>query len=217
MNRKEVAKRFAAMLLAINALKINVKKPYKWASGWRSPVYCNNRDIWSYPQERNAVKDDLALLIKKSFPDVEVIAGVATAGMPPGVLVADLLNLPFIYVRSKPKEHGLGNMIEGVSPKGKKVVVIEDLVSTGKSSLQVVEALCAAGAEVIGMAALFTYGFPESIDAFAKAGVKMEALSDYETLMEVAEEKQLIAGDDKPTLEEWRLSPSTWRQEEEVK
>src|SRR6201995_425901 len=162
-------KHFAEKLLQIKALQINPQKPYTWASGWLSPVYCDNRKVLSYPYVRDFVKSELANMVLEHFPDAEVIAGVATAGIAHGVMAADLLKLPFIYVRSKPKEHGMGNQVEGVLEPGKKVVVIEDLVSTGKSSLQVVDVLRGLGSEVIGMCALFTYGFPTADEAFKKS------------------------------------------------
>lgn len=203
-------KQFAEKLLQIKALQINLQNPYVWASGWHSPVYCDNRKTLSYPHVRDYVKSELASNVFEKFPDADVIAGVATAGIPHGALVADLLKLPFIYVRSKPKEHGMGNQIEGVLEAGQKVVVIEDLVSTGKSSLQVVDVLRALNADVIGMCALFTYGFPAAAEAFEKANVPLYTISNYEALMEVAEEKQLIKPEEKATLEQWRLEPSTW-------
>lgn len=203
-------KQFAEKLLQIKALQINMQKPYVWASGWNSPVYCDNRKVLSYPYVRDFVKSELANMVLEKFPDADVIAGVATAGIPHGIMAADLLKLPFIYVRSKPKEHGMGNQIEGVLEKGQKVVVIEDLVSTGKSSLQVVEVLREQGADVIGMCALFTYGFPVADEAFAQANVPLYTISNYNALIEVAEEKQLVGADQKELLQAWRLSPSTW-------
>ncbi len=205
-------KHFAEKLLQIKALQINLQNPYTWASGWRSPVYCDNRKILSYPHTRDYVKSELANMVFEKFPDAEVIAGVATAGIPHGTLVADLLKLPFIYVRSKPKEHGMGNQIEGVLEKGQKVVVIEDLVSTGKSSLQVVEVLRSLEADVIGMCALFTYGFPKATEAFQTAGIPLHTISNYEALMEVAEDTKLIAPEQKELLQSWRTSPDTWGQ-----
>jgi orotate phosphoribosyltransferase len=203
-------KEFASRLLQIKALQINAQQPYTWASGWRSPVYCDNRKVLSHPYLRDFVKSELANMVLEHFPEAEVIAGVATAGIPHGALASDLLKLPFIYVRSKPKEHGMGNQIEGELKQGQKVVVVEDLVSTGKSSLEAVAALRAAGAEVIGMCALFTYGFPQATDAFETAGVPLKTISDYIALMEVASETGIIADDQKATLAEWRTSPSTW-------
>ncbi len=203
-------KHFAEKLLQIKALQINLQKPYVWASGWNSPVYCDNRKVLSYPYVRDFVKSELANMVLEHFPDAEVIAGVATAGIAHGVMAADLLKLPFIYVRSKPKEHGMGNQIEGYMEAGKKVVVVEDLVSTGKSSLQAVEAIRAAGSEVIGMCALFTYGFNAAADAFAQANVPLHTISNYQALMEVAEEQQLIASEQKASLEQWRVDPAGW-------
>lgn len=208
--RMSTQKQFAEKLLQIKALKINLQAPYKWASGWNSPVYCDNRKVLSYPYVRDFVKSELANMVLEKFPDAEVIAGVATAGIAHGVMAADLMKLPFIYVRSKPKEHGMGNQIEGVLEPGQKVVVVEDLISTGKSSLEVVEALRAAGAEVLGMCGLFTYGFPAADEAFEKAGVVLHTISNYNALMEVAEELKLVAPEQKEKLAEWRTNPSGW-------
>lgn len=203
-------KYFAEKLLQIKALQINPQKPYTWASGWHSPVYCDNRKVLSYPYVRDFVKSELANMVLEHFPDAEVIAGVATAGIAHGVMAADLLKLPFIYVRSKPKEHGMGNQIEGVMEPGKKVVVVEDLISTGKSSLEVVDVLRANGADVVGMIGLFTYGFNAAAEAFEKAKVPLYTISNYMALMEVAEEQQLIAADQKETLGQWRVDPANW-------
>ncbi|MBL7711384.1 MAG: orotate phosphoribosyltransferase [Chitinophagaceae bacterium] len=203
-------KHFAEKLLQIKALQINTQQPYKWASGWNSPVYCDNRKVLSFPYTRDFVKSELANMILEHYPDAEVIAGVATAGIAHGVLAADLMKLPFIYVRSKPKEHGMGNQIEGVLEPGAKVVVVEDLISTGKSSLEVVEVLLANGADVLGMCGLFTYGFPAADEAFEQAGLKLHTISNYTALMEVAEELKIITPDQKEKLAEWRTSPSTW-------
>jgi orotate phosphoribosyltransferase len=204
------AKEFAGKLLQIKALQISPEKPYTWASGWKSPVYCDNRKVLSFPYVRDFVKSELANMVLEKFPDAEVIAGVATAGIAHGVMAADLLKLPFIYVRAKPKEHGMGNQIEGVLEKGQKVVVIEDLVSTGKSSLQVVDVLREQGAEVLGMCALFTYGFPVADEAFTKAGLPLHTISNYTALMEVCEDQKLIAHEQKATLEQWRVDPGNW-------
>lgn len=205
-------KHFAEKLLQIKALQINLQQPYKWASGWNSPVYCDNRKVLSYPYVRDFVKSELANMVLEHYPDAEVIAGVATAGIPHGAMAADLLKLPFIYVRSKPKEHGMGNQIEGVLQEGQKVVVIEDLVSTGKSSLQAVDAIREAGGEVIGMCALFTYGFDAAAEAFKNSMVSLQTISNYNALMEVAEDQKLIKPEEKATLEDWRKDPSSWRQ-----
>jgi orotate phosphoribosyltransferase len=203
-------KHFAEKLLQIKALQINTQKPFVWASGWNSPVYCDNRKTLSYPHVRDFVKSELANMILEQFPDADAIAGVATAGIAHGVMAADLLKLPFLYVRSKPKEHGMGNQIEGVLEAGQKVVVVEDLISTGKSSLEVAEVLRAHGATVIGMVGLFTYGFPEAATAFEKANVPLFTISNYSALMEVAEDQKIISSEEKAHLETWRLSPSTW-------
>lgn len=204
-------KHFAEKLMQIKALQINLQQPYTWASGWNSPVYCDNRKVLSYPYLRDFVKSELANMVLEQYPDAEVIAGVATAGIPHGTMAADLLKLPFIYVRSKPKEHGMGNQIEGVLQPGQKVVVIEDLVSTGKSSLEAVEAIRKAGGDVLGMCALFTYGFDAAAQAMEAAGVPLHTISNYTALMEVAEEQQLITAEQKQSLEEWRKDPAGWR------
>lgn len=201
---------FAEKLLQIKALQINTDNPYTWASGWHSPVYCDNRKVLSHPLLRDYVKSEIANSILDHFPEAESIAGVATAGIPHGALVADILRLPFIYVRSKPKGHGLGNQIEGELKAGQKVVVIEDLVSTGKSSLEAVAALREAGADVIGMCALFTYGFPQAEQAFKEANVPLLTISNYQALMEVAQHRQLITEEDKAKLSEWRMAPEKW-------
>lgn len=196
--------------MQIKALQINLQQPYTWASGWKSPVYCDNRKVLSFPYIRDFVKSELANMVLEHFPDAEVIAGVATAGIPHGTMAADLLKLPMIYVRSKPKEHGMGNQIEGVLEQGQKVVVIEDLVSTGKSSLQAVDAIREAGGEVIGMCALFTYGFDAATEAMEKAQVPLHTISNYAALMEVAEEQNLITAEQKQSLEAWRVDPANW-------
>lgn len=206
------ASNFAEKLLQIKALKISPDAPFTWASGWKSPVYCDNRKLLSFPHVRDYVKSELANTIMDHFPEAESLAGVATAGIPHGTLAADLLRLPFIYVRSKPKGHGLTNQIEGVLTEGQKVVVIEDLVSTGMSSLEAVEALRAAGADVIGMCALFTYGFPQAAEAFEKANVKLITLSNYDALVDVGINQNIIKEDTLESLKQWRLSPSTWGQ-----
>lgn len=201
---------FAEKLLHIKALKLSPDEPFTWASGWKSPVYCDNRKILSYPHVRDYVKSELANTILDNFPEAEALAGVATAGIPHGALAADLLRLPFVYVRSKPKGHGLTNQIEGVLTQGQKVVVIEDLVSTGMSSLEAVEALRNAGADVIGMCALFTYGFSQATEAFDKAGVKLITLSNYNALIELAGNNGSIQPEALYKLNQWRESPDTW-------
>ncbi len=203
-------KHFAEKLLQIKALQVNLQKPYTWASGWRSPVYCDNRKVLSFPYVRDFVKSELANMILEQYPDADVIAGVATAGIAHGVMAADLLKLPFVYVRAKPKEHGMGNQIEGVLLPGQKVVVVEDLISTGKSSLQVVDVLREEGAVVLGMCGLFTYGFPIADQAFEKYGLSLHTISNYTALMEVAEEQQLVRPEDKEILANWRKDPANW-------
>lgn len=200
----------AEKLLQINAVKLNPQNPFTWASGWRSPIYCDNRKILSYPHIRDFIKSELTNAVFTEFPDAEVIAGVATAGIPHGALIADLLSLPFIYVRSKPKEHGMGNQIEGVLEQGKKVVVIEDLISTGKSSMEAVVAIQAAGGEVIGLASVFTYGFTLAEKVFSDAGIKTLSLSNYNALTEVALQKNMIQADEMQLLQQWRENPAEW-------
>ncbi len=203
-------KHFAQKLLQISAVKIDAQNPFTWASGWKSPVYCDNRTLLAHPHVRDFVKSELANMVLEHFPDADCIAGVATAGIPHGMLAADLLKLPFVYVRSKPKEHGRGNQIEGGLQPGWKVVVVEDLVSTGGSSLQAVEALRATGAEVIGMCALFTYGFPVAQAAFEKAGVPLKTISNYAALLETALENGKVSADEMETLQVWREAPEVW-------
>lgn len=201
----------AEKLLQIDAVKLNIKEPYTWASGWQSPIYCDNRRVLSYPHSRDFIKSELTNAVFSEYPDAELIAGVATAGIPWGALVADLLSLPFIYVRSKPKEHGMGNQIEGVLEEKQKVVVIEDLISTGKSSMQAVEAIQSAGGEVIGLCSVFTYGFPIAEDLFTQANIPTLSLSNYTALLEVALQKNLINQESLNQLQTWRESPSTWK------
>ncbi len=187
--------------------------PFTWASGWRSPIYCDNRLTLSYPEIRTWLKNTLAAGISQKFPDVEIIAGVATAGIPHGALVAEALNLPFIYVRSEAKKHGLSNQIEGKLPQDAKVVVVEDLVSTGGSSLTAVNALRTAGANVLGMTALFTYAFDAADTAFTEANCKLFTLSDYPSLIKYALDNGIIARETEALLGEWRTNPSTWMQQ----
>jgi orotate phosphoribosyltransferase len=204
------SKKIAAMLLRIGAVKLSPQKPFTWASGWLSPIYCDNRLALSYPEVRNFVKQQLVEVAQAHFPQTEVVAGVATAGIAQGALLADALQLPFAYVRSKPKEHGLANMIEGRVVPGQKVLVVEDLISTGGSSLKVVEALRQAGAEVVGMLAIFTYGFAIAEKQFAEAGVKLITLSNYTNLVAEAVEEDLIGETDIQSLYNWRAQPDTW-------
>ena len=207
-----VAARVAQMLLEVKAVRLSPDAPFTWASGWKSPIYCDNRVTLSSPSVRTYIKNVLADLIKKELLGVEAIAGVATAGIPQGALVADALNLPFLYVRPKPKDHGMGNQIEGRLEPGQKVVVVEDLISTGGSSLKAVDALRQAGAEVLGMAAIFTYGFPVSGQNFQAAGLPLHTLSDYEALLHAAVPLGYVTADQVETLAEWRRSPETWKQ-----
>ncbi len=200
----------AEKLLQINALKLNLDNPYTWASGWRSPIYCDNRRILSFPFVRDYIKSELSNLVMEKFPEGEVIAGVATAGIPHGALIADQIKLPFIYVRSAPKAHGLGNQIEGVIEKGQKVIVVEDLISTGKSSLQVVDTLQEAGVEVIGMVAIFTYGFDDATQLFAQRNIPLYTLSNYTALIALAEQKNLFDAASLQTLADWRNNPVGW-------
>lgn len=203
----------AEKLLQINAVKLSIQNPFTWASGWKSPIYCDNRRILSFPHVRDFIKSEMTNAVFTEFPDADVIAGVATAGIPHGTLVADLLSLPFIYVRSKPKEHGMGNQIEGVLTPGQKVVVIEDLVSTGKSSMEAVEAIKSAGAEVIGLCSVFNYGFEVAANLFQQAGIKVLSLSNYDALLQLSLDKNLVAEDQLERLQAWRTNPAEWGRE----
>ncbi len=200
----------AEKLLQINAVKLNPQNPFTWASGWKSPIYCDNRKILSYAHVRDYIKSEMTNAVFTEFPDAEVIAGVATAGIPWGALVADLLSLPFIYVRSKPKEHGMGNQIEGVLHAGQKVVVIEDLISTGKSSLEAVKAIQEAQGEVVGLCSVFTYEFPIAQQIFSAENIKTLSLSNYSSLIDIALEKKIISDDEVTLLKSWRENPSEW-------
>jgi orotate phosphoribosyltransferase len=199
------------MLLQIQAIKLSTEKPFTWSSGWKSPIYCDNRLSLSYPGIRHAIKVGLATAIRQNFPGVEVIAGVATAGIPQGALVADELQLPFVYVRPKPKEHGMENLIEGKVTKGQKVIVVEDLVSTGGSSLKSVQALKDAGVEVLGMVCIFNYGFDVAEKNFASAGISLVSLSDYNHLLTFALKQNYITDEDVISLKAWRVDPSNWK------
>lgn len=200
----------AEKLLQAEAVKLSPAEPFTWASGWKSPIYCDNRRILGFPFIRDFVKSELCNIVFSEFPDADLVAGVATAGIAWGAMAADQLKLPFIYVRPKPKEHGLGNQIEGGFAPEQKVVVIEDLVSTGKSSLQVVEVLKNAGLEVAGMVSIFTYGFPIAEKAFADKGVKYVALTTYEHLIELALSKGIVSDEEVNSLREWREAPENW-------
>jgi orotate phosphoribosyltransferase len=203
-------KQVAEKLLQIQAVKLSPAQPFNWASGWKSPIYCDNRKVLSFPYVRDYIKSELCNMVFESFPDAAVIAGVATAGIPHGAMVADQLKLPFIYVRSKPKEHGMGNRIEGVLQPGQPVVVIEDLISTGKSSLEAVQAIREAGGEVIGMVSIFNYGFDVAVKAFEAAGVPFKSLSNYGALIELAVEKGQVSAAEQDTLNAWRSAPDVW-------
>lgn len=209
-SKKEIALKIASDLLKIGAIKLNSEKPFTWASGWKSPIYCDNRQSLSYPDIRTYIKNELVDLIKTKYPNTEAIAGVATAGIPQGALIAEALDLPFIYVRSKAKGHGMTNLIEGKAIPGQKVVVVEDLVSTGGSSLKASADLRAAGIEVLGMVAIFTYGFGIADDNFKEANIELTCLSNYSVMLEQAMEMGYIVADAVPSLEEWRKDPSTW-------
>ena len=206
----KTSKILAANLLEVKAIKVQPADPFTWASGWKSPFYCDNRKTLSFPRLRSFVKLELCHLIQAEFPEADVVAGVATGAIAQGALVADELGLPFCYVRSKAKDHGMQNLIEGDLPQGAKVVVVEDLLSTGGSSLKAVEALRQAGAEVVGMVASYTYGFPVAEEAFRQAGVRLLTLTDYESVVEQAALTGYIREEDKAVLAEWRQNPSEW-------
>jgi orotate phosphoribosyltransferase len=210
---KDTAEKTAELLLQINAIKLNPENPFTWASGWKSPIYCDNRLILSFPMIRNYVRDEFAKNIEKQFGKPDVIAGVATGAIGVGILVAESLGLPFVYVRPEPKKHGRQNQVEGFLQKGQNVVVVEDLISTGNSSLMAVEALRNEGANIKGMAAIFTYGFNVAEENFKNANVDLYTLSNYANLLELAVEKQYITENDASALEEWSDTPSTWGQE----
>jgi orotate phosphoribosyltransferase len=201
----------AEKLLSIRAIKLQPSNPFTWASGWKSPIYCDNRKLISYPRIRTFIKTELARLILENFQEVDAIAGVATGAIAPGALVADALGLPFVYIRSTPKDHGLENLIEGELKPGSKVVVVEDLVSTGKSSLKAVEAVRRDGSEVIGMVANFTYDFPVATENFKDAGVELITLTNYDAVLKEALRIEYIAESDLETLQEWRKSPADWK------
>ena len=209
---KTLEKLFAEKLLKIKAIKLQPANPFTWASGWKSPFYCDNRKTLSYPALRNFVKLEIARLIQEQFGEVDAIAGVATGAIAMGALVADLLNLPFVYVRSAPKDHGLENLIEGDLRPGMKVVVVEDLISTGGSSLKAVQAVRNNGCDVIGMVASYTYGFDVAKKAFEEANVELITLTNYEAVLEVAQETGYITEDELPMLDEWRKDPAHWNQ-----
>ena len=207
---KQLDRILAEKLLKISAIKLQLDNPFTWASGWNSPIYTDNRKTLSYPEVRNFIKVELTRLIMENFGDVEVVAGVATGAIAQGALVAETMGLPYIYVRSSPKDHGLENLIEGNLKPGQKVVVIEDLVSTGGSSLKAVEAIRNAGAEVVGVVAIFSYQFPVAIEAFKKANVELLTLSNYSAMLEAALEINYIKDTDLEALKQWRKDPANW-------
>lgn len=205
-----VEKIVAKQLLDVNAVKLSVDKPFTWASGWKSPIYCDNRKLLSYPSARKLICDSFVDTINKYYKDVEVIAGVATGAIAYGVMVAEALGKPFVYVRPKPKDHGLGAQVEGELPKGAKVVIVEDLISTGGSSLSAADALLKNGAIVLGMVAIFTYNFIKSRRSFEYANIELHTLSHYDALLEQAVEQKYITESDMEVLKKWRINPETW-------
>lgn len=213
-NKTEIEQQVAEFLLQIKAIKLQPNNPFTWASGWKSPIYCDNRVTLSHPSIRTYIRQQLTVIIQEKFGSVGCIAGVATAGIPQGALVAQELGLPFIYVRAKAKEHGTGSLIEGDVPTttGKRIVVIEDLISTGKSSLQAVDALRTAGYEVAGLAAIFSYGFDVAAENFKQANCPFVTLSNYNALIKYAEENQYIIDKDVAILKQWRENPAAWGQ-----
>lgn len=206
-NEKAVAEK----LLQIQAIKLSPKQPFTWASGWKSPIYCDNRKVLSFPFIRDFIKSEMCNVVFENFGDANLLAGVATAGIAWGAMTADQLKLPYIYVRPKPKEHGLGNQIEGQYEANQKVLVIEDLVSTGKSSLQVVDVLKNAGLEVVGMVSIFTYEFDIAAKAFEESGIKFQSLTNYSSLISTAIEKKIITADTEELLMNWRSDPANWQ------
>lgn len=207
---ESIEKIVAKQLLDIKAVKLSPEKPFTWASGWKSPIYCDNRKVLSYPAARKVVYEAFVEIIKKHFKDVEVIAGVATGAIAYGMMVAEVLGLPFVYVRPKPKDHGTGAQVEGDLPDKARVVVVEDLISTGGSSLAAVDALHKAGANVLGMVAIFSYNFIKSIRAFENANIELHTLSHYEALLEKAVEENYVKPEDLDVLKEWRINPEIW-------
>jgi orotate phosphoribosyltransferase len=209
--QEETAAEVAGMLLRIQAIKLSSEKPFTWASGWKSPIYCDNRLSLSYPEIRSAIRDGLVQAIRQNFFTAESIAGVATAGIAQGVLVADTMSLPFLYVRPKPKDHGMENLIEGRIVKGQKVVLVEDLVSTGGSSLKAAAALRDAGFDVLGMVCIFSYGFDIATRNFYDANTSLISLSDYSHLLKYAQEEKYVTEDELVSLKAWRVDPSNWK------
>jgi orotate phosphoribosyltransferase len=208
------ARKIAEYLLQIKAIKLQPSNPFTWASGWKSPIYCDNRKTLSFPEVRSYIRDSFAALVRDLYPDAEMIAGVATGAIAHGALAADKLGLPFIYVRSGAKEHGLGNQIEGYFEKGQKVVVIEDLISTGGSSLSAVRALMDAGCEVLGMVAIFTYEFKKASDGFSAENCTLNTLCNYSVLIDTALKSGYIGDTEVETLKKWRIDPSMWERKQ---
>jgi orotate phosphoribosyltransferase len=209
-NDQDNTKRIAELLLEAQAIKLSPEKPFQWSSGWFSPIYCDNRVALSYPETRTYIKKMLAELIRNEYPNAQVVVGVATGGIAQGALVADLLELPFAYVRPEPKKHGMGNQIEGRIEKGQSVIIIEDLISTGGSSLKVVDVLREAGIEVAGMVAIFTYGFEIAENNFKAKNVKLSTLSNYNALIDTALEHDYVNSSQVESLSAWRVAPDQW-------
>lgn len=207
---ERVAQLIAQKLIEVEAVKLQPENPFTWASGWKSPIYCDNRKTLSYPALRSLIKIELARVVAEQFPEAETIAGVATGAIAQGVLVAEALGLPFSYIRSAPKDHGMENLIEGELKTGAKVVIVEDLISTGGSSLKAVEAVRRHGAEVLGMVAIYTHGFADAVKNFEQAGVRLITLSDYNAVLQEAERTGYISPEDQEVLRQWRQAPATW-------
>ncbi len=211
MINPKISKQLAGMLLEIGAVKLSPNQPFTWASGWFSPIYCDNRLVLSYPKIRNFIKTSFCELVRTHFPDTEIIAGVATAGVPHGMLLADALDLPFIYIRPKPKEHGMTNLIEGKIQSNAKVLVVEDLISTGGSSIKAAKAITESGMSVIGMVSIFNYGFEIAQTAMKDANIDLISLCDYQSLIVEAIDKDYVAEDEMASLQEWRRKPEKWK------
>lgn len=207
---QNTAKQVAEYLLQIKAIKLEPTNPFTWASGWKSPIYCDNRKTLSYPEVRTYIKKAFAEVVMEKYPEVEVIAGVATGAIAQGALVAEEMNKPMVYIRSSAKAHGMTNLIEGEIKPGQKVVVIEDLISTGGSSLKAVQALREAGCEVLGMVAIFTYGFQKAVDNFTENNCKLDTLSEYNIMIDRAQEIGYVKAEDVDQLKEWRKDPASW-------
>src|SRR5688500_16368777 len=210
INKGEIEQKVAEFLLQIKAIKLQPNNPFTWASGWKSPIYCDNRITLSHPSIRTYIRQKLAEMIQDEFGSVALVAGVATAGIPQGVLIAQELGLPFIYVRAKPKDHGTGNLIEGEFFEGQRVIVVEDLISTGKSSLQAVEALRNAGCKIAGLVSILNYGFAAAEENFKKAKCRFETLSNYQALIEYAAKHSFVTAEDFKLLHQWRENPAVW-------